>query len=441
MALMSGDTIFAPATAPGRAALAIVRLSGPQVRFALETLAGSVPEARRASLRAIRSGPSGDLIDRGIVLFFPAPASQTGEDCAEFQVHGGRAVVAALVKALGDLPGLRAAEPGEFAQRALLNGRMDLLDLEALADLIDSETEFQRQQATGSGLLLREVAERWRQSLLDIRADLEAAIDFSDEDDVARGFVSGVNGLLEALIEDMRRVLSTAARGERMRDGYRVALMGEPNSGKSSLLNVLAGRDVAIVSDKAGTTRDRIDVFLDLGGFPVVVSDTAGVRESSDEIEREGIRRSFVAASEADLILWLHARDGGSLVLPETIGPAVRIVETKGDLANDCSVRADIWATTSVLDRGSIDRLIEKMTAEIARIGRLGEPALITRERQRHGVAMALTALRCALSDGGEPELCAESVRRASVALERLLGRLDVEDVLGAIFSRFCIGK
>lgn len=437
----SGDTVFALATAPGRSALAIVRVSGPRVRFVLETLTGGVPADRRASLRAIRDPKSGTLIDRGVVLFFSGPASQTGEDCAEFQVHGGRAVVAALVKTLGELPGLRPAEPGEFAERALINGRMDLLDLESLADLVDSETELQRQQALGSGLLLREVAERWRQSLLDIRADLEAGIDFSDEDDVARGFVSQVGDLLRGLIQDVRRVLATAERGERMREGFRVVLIGAPNSGKSSLLNCLAGRDVAIVSDQAGTTRDRIDVHLDLGGYPVIVSDTAGLRESSDRVEMEGMRRAIAASREADLTLWLRSVDVPILEISDGIAGPVRVVRTKSDLRRGDGTEQGIWAEVSILDPASIERLVNLLKFEIAGLGRSPEAVVITRERQRVAVECALEFLDQALGDAEAPELCAESVRRATLALERLLGHVGVEDVLGAIFSRFCIGK
>lgn len=441
MGRLSGDTLFAPATAPGRSALAIVRLSGPRVRFVLETLTGSVPENRRAVLRVIRDPISGTIIDRGIVLFFPGPASQTGEDCGELQVHGGRAVVSALVRVLGALAGLRAAEPGEFAQRALFNGRMDVLDLESLADLVDSETELQRQQALGSGLLLREIAERWRQMLLDVRADLEAGIDFSDEDDVARSFVSEVGVLLRDLIADMRRVLGSAAHGERMREGYRVALIGEPNSGKSSLLNCLAGRDVAIVSDQAGTTRDRIDVHLDLGGYPVIVSDTAGLRVSADSVEQEGMRRSIATAREADVTLWLRPADSLSGEVPESIEGPVRVVLTKGDLRRPGFSYPGVWAEVSIFEPESIGNLTHLLKTEIAGLGLGPEAAVITRERQRITVERALEHLVRAAGDVDAPELCAESVRQATRALEHLLGHVGVEDVLGSIFSRFCIGK
>lgn len=435
------DTIYALASGLGRSAIAVIRISGPKSRFALETIAGSLPKPRQARYGALRHPTHGGVLDRGIVLFFPGPASDTGEDIAEFQVHGGRAVVASILAALSVLEGFRPAEPGEFAQRALRNGKKDLLDLEALADLIDAETESQRRQAIeGGSLLLRKRAESWRQSLLDIRADLEASIDFSDEDDVARSFVAKSSLLIDHLIADMKQVLSLAQRGERLREGYRVALLGPPNAGKSSLINALAGRDIAIVSEIAGTTRDRIDVFLDLDGLPVIVTDTAGLRVSEDILEQEGMLRSLKAAEDADLILWLVSPEQMHMTPPEHLLAQAKIVLSKSDLMTSPE-RHGYWSEFSIRHRNGTDVLIQAISAALSSHSYSQDSLLITRERHRYAISRALTILHEARALVSSPELCAEAVQRTSNCMERLLGRVDVEDVLGAIFSRFCIGK
>lgn len=437
----SGDTIYALATPPGRSAVAIVRLSGPRVRFAFETMTGAVPAARVAALRSIRAPETGKLLDRAIVLFFPAPHSQTGEDCGEFQIHGGRAVIAAILAELARLPGFRAAEPGEFSRRALFNGKINLLELEALADLVDSETERQRQQSLGSGIMLRGMAEHWRQLLLDIRAELEAGIDFADEDDVARQFVSRVPALLDDLIQALMRALAGARRGERIRDGFRVALLGPPNAGKSSLINALAGRDVAIVSDIAGTTRDRIDVTLDIEGYAVIVSDTAGIRLSDELIEREGIRRSFDAAAEADLAIWLHPDGNTAPEIPAELAGRVKVVLSKSDLVNNQLTTLAVDAIVNVKDESGLDPFLAFLGGNLAADDIDREAVIVTRERQRLAIQAALGALERARSCVDLVEICAEEVRLGILELDRLLGRVDVEEVLGAIFSRFCIGK
>lgn len=437
----SGDTIYALATPPGRSAVAIVRLSGPRVRFAFETMTGAVPAARIATLRSIRVPETGKLLDRAIVLFFPAPHSQTGEDCGEFQIHGGRAVIAAILAELARLPGFRAAEPGEFSRRALFNGKINLLELEALADLVDSETERQRQQSLGSGIMLRGMAEHWRQLLLDVRAELEAGIDFADEDDVARQFVSRVPALLDELIQALRRALAGARRGERIRDGFRVALLGPPNAGKSSLINALAGRDVAIVSNIAGTTRDRIDVTLDIEGYAVIVSDTAGIRLSDELIEREGIRRSFDAAAEADLAIWLHPDGSTPPEIPAELIGRVKVVLSKSDLVNNQLTTLAVDAIVNVKDEAGLDPFLAFLGRSLAADDIDREAVVITRERQRRVIDAALGALERARESADFVEICAEEVRLGILELDRLLGRVDVEEVLGAIFSRFCIGK
>lgn len=404
-------------------------------------MTGAVPAARVAALRSIRAPETGKLLDRAIVLFFPAPHSQTGEDCGEFQIHGGRAVIAAILAELARLPGFRPAEPGEFSRRALFNGKINLLELEALADLVDSETERQRQQSLGSGIMLRGMAEHWRQLLLDIRAELEAGIDFADEDDVARQFVSRVPALLDELVQALMRALAGARRGERIRDGFRVALLGPPNAGKSSLINALAGRDVAIVSDIAGTTRDRIDVTLDIEGYAVMVSDTAGIRLSDELIEREGIRRSFVAAAEADLAIWLHPDGSTPPQIPPELAGRVKVVLSKSDLVNNQLTTLAVDAIVNVKDEAGLDPFLAFLGKNLATDDIDREAVVITRERQRRAVQAALGALERARSCVDLVEICAEEVRLAILELDRLLGRVDVEEVLGAIFSRFCIGK
>ena len=441
MATESRDTIFALASGAGRSAIAVIRMSGAGVRFAFETFCGLVPPPRVARLRALRDPDTGERLDEAIILFFPGPRSETGEDCGEFQIHGSRAVIAGLLNRLGRLPGFRAAEPGEFARRALMNGKMDLLDLEALADLIDAETDLQRRVALeGGGVLLRGTAERWRELLLDIRAELEAGIDFSDEDDVGRHLDSQVEHALRVLLADMDRVLAQGQRAERIREGFRVALLGAPNVGKSSLLNALAGRDVAIVSPVAGTTRDRIEVMLDLKGIPVVVTDTAGLQETRDPVETEGIRRSLASAADADLILWLSAPDQvESIAMPAFSGVDVWRVMTKGDLPG--AAMTDGLHTISNLTGHGIDSLVDRISDAAQTSLGVGEPPVMTRSRHRFLVETARVHLGGCMARDVPEEIIAEKVRLAMESMDRLVGRIDIEDVLGTIFSRFCIGK
>ena len=436
------DTIFALASGAGRSAVAIVRLSGPGSRFALETIAGTCPAPRQAVLRKLRHPVSHRLLDEALVLFFAGPRSETGEDCAEFQLHGSRAVVRSVVDALAELPGFRAADPGEFALRALRNGKIDLLGLESLADLIDSDTELQRQQAIeGGGRALRDTAEAWRQMLIDVHADLAAEIDFADEDDVSRHLDSTVERTLMQLQTALVTALDRSRHAEQVREGFRVALVGRPNSGKSSLINALAGRDVAIVSAVPGTTRDRIEIALDLAGMPVIVTDTAGLHETTDVIEQEGMRRSVEAGRAADLVLWLVAPgEGVPLVDASFAAEKVRVLATKSDCCSDAANGTE-WHRVSVFQQDTIDGLIAKI-ADLA-VASFGgcEPGLITRSRQRALIEMAVGEVSLARSAVGSIEMCAEHVRLATVALDRLVGRVDIEDVLGAVFSRFCVGK
>lgn len=436
------DTIFAPASGAGRAAVAIVRVSGPMTSRVVETVCGGPLAPRVASLRTLKSA-TGETLDQALVLWLPAPHSFTGEDSAEFQVHGSRAVVSALLRRLGEFPACRLAEPGEFARRAFLNGKMDLAAVEGLGDLIDSETEGQRRQALRQldGHLGRQ-AEIWRTALLESLALLEAEIDFADEDDVGGFDAAALRSRIAALLEGLETALSGAASGEKLREGFVVVLAGPPNAGKSSLLNALARRDAAIVSSVPGTTRDPVEVALDLGGLPVTLVDTAGLRESADAIEQEGIRRALHKAERADLIIWLS--EDGSEPDPALNPGSILEVQSKIDRGT-LGGRPRLAHGVSTRTGEGIAELLEtiRLRADAALSG--GEQALVVRERHRVLVESARYALLRAVSliDQGCPavELIAEEVRSGAQCLGRISGRIDVEEVLGEIFSRFCIGK
>lgn len=393
------------------------------------------------ALCTIRDPETGDAIDKAVVFWFVGPASETGEDVAELQLHGGRAVVKAALDALARIEGCRLAEPGEFARRAFLNGKLDLAEVEGLADLVDAETEAQRRQALAqAGGALSRLYESWRSRLIEVAGLTEAAIDFSDESDVGASALAEACKRAGSLRDELARHLADGHRGEIVRDGFHVALLGPPNAGKSSLLNALARRDAAIVSEEAGTTRDVIEVRLDLDGLAVVVSDTAGLREASGAIEREGIRRSFEAARTADIVLWLS--ETGADPRPAEFSRETSFdVRTKTDLGAPELVGEAQLAISSKTGAG-IDKLIA-VIAERCRnaIGDHEQPAL-TQARHRQALEAASAALDDFLTgDPTAPELRAEDVRRAAAAIGRITGRVDVEDVLDQIFSRFCIGK
>lgn len=430
------DTIFAPASGFGRAAVAVIRLSGSGTRRVLQEIAGGVPEARRMSLRRLVDPATGAVLDQALVVFFPAPHSFTGEDQAELQIHGGLAVRQAVLSALGGYPGCRAAEAGEFTRRAFLNGRMDLSEVEGLADLIDAETESQRRQALrqlegGLGAM----AEAWRDSLIKAQALLEAALDFADEGDVPDTLEAQAREIATRIQVEIGAQLADAGRGERLREGYHVVLAGPPNAGKSTLLNALARRDVAIVSPIAGTTRDVIEVRCDLAGLPVIFADTAGIRDSVDAIEVEGVLRAQGRIDSADLVVWLDPSDEPS---PPPIDLARRIhVVTKSDLCKREASTCDI--ALSVHTGEGMAALLDLIAARAAvELG--GGDAIITRERHR----IALDAAYQAIGRGMEQletELLAEDIRLGARAIGRISGRIDVEDVLDQLFSAFCIGK
>lgn len=445
------DTVFALATAPGRAAVAVVRLSGPATSPALKALAGALPAARRASLRTLRA-PDGARLDDALVLWFPGPGSYTGEDSAELHLHGGRAVVEAVSHVLASL-GVRPAEPGEFTRRAFQNGKLDLTQAEAVADLVDAETEAQRRQALDQldGALGRRY-EAWRLSIVETLALLEAEIDFPDED-LPGGLASRTIPRIDALIAELDAALADAARGERVRDGYRIALIGAPNAGKSSLFNRLVRREAAIVTPIAGTTRDVLEATFDLAGYKTLLADTAGVRATADVVELEGVRRARAWAESAALRLWVIDpaapgdlwREGAELI-------------RRGDLAllskSDLGGAPDPDVLAAIAERGAellhvsaetgegLDALEAALAARVAEALSGADFPAVTRERHRARLTEArehLVRARMALDLG--PELAAEDARLAARALARVAGRVDAEDVLDVVFASFCIGK
>ena len=443
------DTIFALSSGRPPVAIAVIRVSGPAARTALETLAGRVLEPRRAGFARLRDRPGGNVLDQAVILWFPGPNSETGEDVAEFQVHGGRAVIAAVLAALGRIEGLRPAEPGEFTRRAFENGRLDLTAVEGLADLIYAETEAQRRQAYRqlAGTLGRR-AEAWRGQLIEAQALVEAGIDFSDEGDVPDKLLGPALATARALRDEITAALADENRGERLREGLVVAIAGPPNAGKSSLLNRLARRDVAIVTPHAGTTRDVIEVHLDLGGYPVTLLDTAGIRETEDPVEFEGVRRARERAQAADLVLWVTDAAGGTGE-GASAAPAgaaeVWQVRNKIDLLGSESpaCQSERTLAVSALTGAGLPELIAALArhAEATLAG--AETSLVTRERHRVALRKVVEALDRAVAEGpgGREDIVAEELRLAGRELGRLTGRVDVEDVLDVIFRDFCIGK
>jgi len=445
------DTIFALATAPGRAAVAVVRVSGPDSDRALIALAGPLPSPRSAALRTLRDPESGQRLDQVLALWFPGPASFTGEDQVELHLHGGRAVVGAVLRALSNW-GLRAAEAGEFTRRAFENGKLDLLEAEGVADLIDAETEAQRRQALDqlSGAL-RGRESRWRRWLVEALGLLEAGIDFPDEE-VPGGVVDQARAVLRDLQSELAAALADS-RGERVRDGFRVAILGLPNAGKSSLLNALAGRDAAIVTPIAGTTRDIIEVSLDVEGYRVTLADTAGLRETVDIVEAEGVRRGRAWADAAALRVFVVDVSAGGADTWEDESSILRVgdvvVLNKQDRGDGAEVaRCKAYAAAHGLDVvnasaalavvGEVEAAISRRVVEaLASV----EAPTVTRTRHRDTLKKALAELERALEPERPAELVAEDVRLVSRALARLAGRINADDVLDHVFATFCIGK
>lgn len=438
---MSADTIYAVSSGTGRAAIAVVRLSGAATQAIVKSLVRRLPPPRTAILATLRDPATQAEIDSGLVLFFPAPRSFTGEDCAEFHIHGGRAVVAGLLGAIGGFEGARAAEPGEFTRRALLNGKLDLAQVEGIGDLIEAETEWQRRQAVRQmqgGLSLQTA--QWRSAMLQASALVEAEIDFSDEGDVPDALSLRVRDVVRPVLNALRAELAAARSGERTREGVVIVIAGPPNAGKSTLLNALARRDVAIVTHQAGTTRDAIEVEIDLDGYAVTLIDTAGLRESLDLVEQIGVTKALEKAQNADLVLWLS--EAGRPVAPDGRLGAAEIwpIFTKADVSRNKDVNHALLISAETGE--NLDVLLDRLSKRASQLSGEGHAGLITRERHRKAFAAAADALSRIDDDSRAPiEILAEDLRAALFALERLIGRVDVEDVLGDIFSRFCIGK
>ena len=426
-------TIYAMSSAQGKAGVSVIRVSGPMAFDACRALCGDVPSPRKASVRTLRDN-AGDALDQALVLTFAAGASFTGEKTVEFQVHGSMAVVLAVLSALGAMPGLRSAEPGEFTRRALDNGLLDIAQIEGLADLLDAETEAQRKQALRvlSGDL-GERADRWRRDLIRAAALIEATIDFADEE-VPVDVSPEVNALVSGVISDLNREIAGTRVTERIRVGFEVAIIGAPNVGKSTLLNALAGRDAAITSDIAGTTRDVIEVRMDLAGLPVTLLDTAGLRDTDDRVEAIGVGLARRRAAAADLRVFL-IEPNTQLPFPPEEDDIIRVA--KGD------VQDGAYPGVSGLTGEGVDDLVSEISKILS--NRASNAGIATRARHREAMERGATSLAAALRllDGGQEtvDLAAEEMRSAVRALDSLVGRVDIENVLDEIFASFCLGK
>ncbi len=439
------DTIFALSSGAGRAAVALIRISGPVASGLLAGMAGSLPAPRAFSVRSIRDPQTGELLDRAVVVWLPAPASATGEDCAELHLHASPAVLSAVMEVFRKHPGVRPAEAGEFTQRAFLNGKMDLVEVEGLADLIEARTGGQRRQAFRqmSGQA-SSVFHAWREQLLLIRADIEAVVDFADEPGIAEEAAPAIDARIRKLHTEIQDTLERSSTSEVIRDGVRVVLAGHPNTGKSSLLNLLARREAAIVSDLPGTTRDAIEVSLDINGIPVLLTDTAGLRvEASDKVEEEGMRRARRRMAEADVVIWVWSSDVPGSQSPDA-GPVDLVIRNKSDMEIEyCEPVVDVSNLAISTHTGEgVPALFQCLTALLEdRYGDV-ESSFLVSARQKAAAERSIRSLNDSLTlDIRNLELKAEAIRLASDEIGRLTGRIGVDEWLGAIFSRFCIGK
>jgi tRNA modification GTPase len=437
-----GSTIFALSSGAGMAGIAVIRLSGPDALAASRSLTGPLPQPRHAARRIFRHPETNDVLDDGLLLTFPGPNSFTGEDVAEFHLHGGLAVIRAMLEVLGGMAGLRHAERGEFTKRAFRNDRIDLVAAEGIGDLIQAKTERQRQLALHHALgHASQTIETWRRDLIAILGRVEAAVDFADEADVARATVDAVLPKLDDLILRMRGALTEAERAAPIREGVKVVLAGPPNAGKSSLLNRLAKREAAIVSAIPGTTRDVIEVAMEFSGVPVILTDTAGLRaHSTDEIERIGMDRTANELQGADILVWVTAPDVAAEP-PEDLDSETLWIANKSDLdfpaAND---RAD--HRVSAKTGQGMAEFFADLEERVRRMAANGESATLIRSRHKQVTASCVeNLLRASALSGDQLELLAEALRAAAYDMGRLTGRIDVEEILGAIFAEFCIGK
>jgi tRNA modification GTPase len=432
----SRSTIAALSSGAVPSGIAVIRLSGPKTREALERLAGAIPKPRRLVLKEIRN-QKGETLDKAFVAFFPSPHSYTGEDCAELHLHGSRAVVAAVLNELEKIEGIGLAEAGAFTRRAFEAGKLDLTRVEGLADLIEAETEAQRQQAIrrSSGELADKI-KTWRQSLTDLRAEIEARLDFSDEGDVAEALPAAFHEGLKALEKDIGTVLAGYEGGRIVRDGFKVVIAGAPNTGKSSLLNALAGSEEAIVSPEEGTTRDVKEVRLDLDGQYIRLFDVAGLRQSASIAEKEGVKRAERAMKEADLVLWLIAPDVKNEKEPNK---AIRLwrVASKSDLGKK-DVTADLFISSKT---GSGIDVLKREISKAAAKAVNKESGLISRIRDKQALESAIRFLAQAGTPGAPEEIAAENLRLCSQSLARMTGEIDAEQILDRLFAGFCIGK
>lgn len=444
--MASIDTIYALSSGGLPSGVAVIRLSGPNTKEVVISIVGKVPALRKAVLSNFKDKFDSLIIDRGLVLWFEGPNSFTGEDCAEFHLHGGNAVVSSFLKLLSKFENCRLAEQGEFSKRAFENGKFDLTEIEGLSDLLSAETEQQRIQAVNlSSGKLRKQLEEWRKIIIKSRALIEAELDFSEEEDIPGSVSDMVWSDIKTLADKIAIFLDDNNRGEIIRDGFKVVLMGPPNAGKSSLLNSLAKRDVAIVSDEAGTTRDMLQVNLNISGFNVIITDTAGIRETTSKVELEGIRRANVAGSNANLIYWLAPLDE-KLLKPsfETHNVECVVLHTKSDIdeqVNNTILEKDALVCNTMTPSG-LDSVLEHLTSFISNTLTSSENNLLTRERHRVELISCLKALHQSLNmQGIDITLRAEELRIASDHIGRITGRIDVEDLLDVIFSEFCVGK
>jgi tRNA modification GTPase len=444
---MKTGTIFALASAAGRSGIAVIRVSGDNAADIFGTMCEIEPRPRYATRSVILNPKTNEKLDDGLVIWFPGPNSFTGENVIELHLHGGRSVMSGVLDCLGAMNGFRIAEPGEFTRRAFENGKMDLTEAEGLIDLIDAETAAQRKQALRqmSGAL-GELYEGWRHRLIQVLAYFEASIDFSEED-IPEDLVEQTHRESLILLQEIDNHLADGRKGERLRDGIHIAILGAPNAGKSSLLNVLAQRDAAIVSETAGTTRDIIEVQLDLGGYPVVLADTAGIRESDDSIEREGVRRALNRAAEVDLKIVLLVDDDENPTVSGLIDEDTILLRNKIDnvpMASDLSVKGQKAIGVSAKTGEGVDSFLVRVGKEVDKRFSVPESAVLTRARHREALIECRSAIQDAWPENQhirEPELVAEDLRLACRSLGHITGRVDVEDLLDKIFADFCIGK